>query len=230
MAELGETVLLTGAHFAAGEAIRDALRDAGYRIRTTDGALLDPAVATSQVDGCGAIVHLEPIAVDGEGNLSGETLDRAARGTHVLMKAALEAGVRYVVQGSALAVMDAYGPQLEVTEQWRPRPRPEPAHLAPYLAELVTREFTRDVALERRIEAVCLRFAPIGAGPDALDASHAAEAVVKALDALLNGRARVRGHTWQVLHIASPSPEARYPSHAAARATGYGTLAAGGVG
>jgi hypothetical protein len=62
-------------------------------------------------------------------------------------------------------------------------------------------------------------------GPDALRPEDAADAIVKALATLLAGEARsagTRGHFWQVLHIAAPTPTARYASHAAARAIGYG--------
>ena len=104
-----------------------------------------------------------------------EVLDRAARGTHVLLKAALDAGVRHVVLGSTLALMDAYPDDLEVTEQWRPRPRPRPTELAPYLAELTAREFTRDVQLDDPPRIVCLRFA------EGLDPALAAGAVQRAL-------------------------------------------------
>jgi hypothetical protein len=140
-----------------------------------------------------------------------------------LFKAAVEAGVGVAVQASTLAVMDAYDDDLEVTEQWRPRPRPDVAELAPYLAELVAREFTRDVQIEAPPRIVCLRFGRLGADaadPHALDVTHAAGAVVRALAALHDG-ARQRGHRWQLYHVASPNPEARYSSAAARRALGY---------
>src|SRR6476660_6934547 len=49
--------------------------------------------------------------------------------------------------------------------------RAEPAHLAPYLAELVAREFARDPQLDRPLSVVCLRLA----GPDDLPVATAAE-------------------------------------------------------
>ncbi len=218
-------ILLTGASHSLGSAAAAALRGASYEVDTTGTELTDPAAVNTLVDGASAIVHLAPLAIAGvpEAAQTGELLDEAARGTHVLMKAALDAGVRYVVQGSTLAIMDAYGDDLEVTEQWRPRPRPEPAQLAPYLAELVTREFTRDPALPHWLHAICLRFAPLD-GPDALRPEDAGTAIVQALATLLGGesRAAARGHFWQVLHVAAPAPTARYSSHAAARTIGYG--------
>jgi len=215
-------VLLTGARHQLGFPVREALEGAGYIVSATDDAdLTDPVVVAPLVEGVAAIVHLEPLALVAVMPNSGEVLDAAARGTHVLLKAALDAGVPYVVQGSTLAVMDAYEPDLEVTEQWRPRPRPEPRQLAPYLAELVGREFTRDVSLSHCLQVVCLRFATLD-GPDALSPADAAVAVVKALSRLLQSDAKARGHRWNVLHIDAPSPGARYSSHGAARAIGYG--------
>lgn len=214
-------VLLTGARHELGLPVREALEASGYVVSSTDADLTDPAAVTPLVDGVAAIVHLEPLALVAVMANSGEVLDTASRGTHMLMKAALEAGVLYVVQGSTLTVMDAYGTDLEVTEQWRPRPRPEPKQLAPYLAELVGREFTRDVSLSHWLQIVCLRFATLD-GPDSLNPADAAVAVVKALSRLLQSDAKARGHRWNVLHIDAPSPGARYSSHGAARAIGYG--------
>ena len=216
-------ILVTGGTHPIAAAAGQALRDAGHEVRTAGHDLLDPAAVASLVQGVGAIVHLAPLAIAAAARGdSGEPLDAAARGTHVLCKAALEAGVDYVIQGSTLAVMDAYPDELEITEQWRPRPAPEPTHLAPYLAELVAREFTRDVSLEQPLHVTCLRFAALGDGPDDLHAEHAAEAIVKAL-AKHRGRAlRSRGHKFALFHVAAPTPTARYASGLATRTIGYG--------
>jgi nucleoside-diphosphate-sugar epimerase len=245
-------VLLTGANSPLGEAVAAALAAAGHTARATDttplpgraddaagpdyhqGALTEPAFVAPLLEGAGAVVHLAPLvlldAMPAEA--PGDILDAATRGTHVLLKAAVDAGVLQIVQGSTLAVMEAYDRALEVTEQWRPRPRPEAAHLAPYLAELVAREFTRDVQIAAPPSVVCLRFArltgsaghttPEGTAldPDSLHVSDAAQAVLRALDALGRG-ARQRGHRWQLYHVASPAPGARYTSAAARQALGY---------
>jgi nucleoside-diphosphate-sugar epimerase len=251
-------LLLTGANSRLGAAAAAALAAAGHEVRATDttplpdqpagkgvqdfhhGALTDSAFVTPLLEGVGAIVHLSPLALAETmpPDAPGETLDAASRGTHVLLKAAVEAGVSQIVQGSTLAVMDAYDQGLEVTEQWRPRPRPEAGALAPYLAELVAREFTRDVQIDSPPSIVCLRFAPVvgsagsvvssggAADPDALDVSDAARAVLRALEALSRG-ARQRGHRWQLYHIGSGAPEARYTSAAARQALGYVPTGAG---
>jgi nucleoside-diphosphate-sugar epimerase len=217
---MAETILLTGAASTVGQVIAAALERAGDRLRPTDAVdLTDPGLAASLVRGVDAVVHLAPrVLVDALPDApAGDLLDVAARGTHVLYRAALEAGVTRVVQASALAVMDAYPEELEVTEQWRPRPGPEPKHLAPYLAELVAREFTRDPRLEARLAVVCLRLADF----DDLRPEEAAQAVVRALAGLREGR-RARGHRFLLFHVAPLSPTARYSSALAQRVLGYG--------
>jgi nucleoside-diphosphate-sugar epimerase len=252
-------VLLTGAASMLGGAVAAALAADGYAVRATDaapllpnasealagdfwqGALTDPEFVAPLLEGVHAIVHLAPLTLvevlppGTQGRGPGEVLDAAARGTHVLLKAAVEAGAGLVVQGSTLAMMDAYDEALEITEQWRPRPRPTPAELAPYLAELTAREFTRDVQLASPLSIVCLRFGalvdgaggPSGSsaaggpsGARSLHVADAAHAVLRALAALPGG-ARQRGHRWQLYHIASLSPDARYTSAAAQQALGY---------
>jgi nucleoside-diphosphate-sugar epimerase len=226
-------VLVTGAPSPLAEAVATALREAGHAVKTAGDDLTDPATVTPLVDGAGAVVHLAPLSLPETmpAGAPGEVLDAAARGTHVLLKAATELGVRRVVLGSTLAVLDAYPDDLEVTEQWRPRPRPLPAELAPYLAELTAREFTRDVQLDDPPRIVCLRFGSLVAGdaagdPRALSLSDAVRAVRRAL-AILDGGERQRGHRWQLYHIASPDARARYTSALAQRALGYGPEDAG---
>jgi nucleoside-diphosphate-sugar epimerase len=232
-----DTILITSPASPLGEAVARTLEGEGYAVRRAGGGhavLTDPAAVAPLVQGVQAIVHLAPLAAvqAAPADAPGEALDLAARGTHVLLKAALEAGVRRVVQGSTLAVMDAYGADLEVTEQWRPRPHPVPEELAPYVAELVAREFTRDVQLDALLSVVCLRFDRLAAGGTAsnperdLPLEDAARAVAGALAALRAGT-RARGHRWQVLHVAPRTSEARYTSAAAERAIGYGAEAAG---
>ncbi|HEV2123517.1 MAG TPA: NAD(P)-dependent oxidoreductase, partial [Chloroflexota bacterium] len=234
-------ILLTGAASPLGQAIATALADAGHTVRRTDsqqpssaganvsqGDLADPEFVRPLLDSIDVVVHLAPLTLPSvmPADAPGEILDAVSRGTHVLYKAALEAGVLQAVQASTLAVMDAYDQDLEVTEQWRPRPAPVPEHLAPYLAELVAREFTRDVALESHPTIICLRFDTLSdAPPDRqLDLKSATSAVVHALETLQTNP-RQRGHRWHVLHIAPPTRDARYSSDLAQRTIGYGGAA-----
>lgn len=239
---------MTGAGGRLGNAVVAALDRAGYDVRATgpasseaggrtgaglrQGELTDPDFVAGLFEGVSRLVHLEPLtlvqaAPDASrspvpASSPGELLDAAARGTHVVMKAALAAGVRHVVQASTLAVMDAYDENLEVTEQWRPRPGPVPEHLAPYLAELSAREFTRDVQLDEWLSVVCLRFERLGetTGERTLRYEDAAGAVVRALALLDESGGRFRGHRWHVLHVAPAVPTARYTGAAAAQALG----------
>jgi nucleoside-diphosphate-sugar epimerase len=217
----GGTVLLTGLRHPLGRPAMVALEAAGQSVRPTDEDLTNPEAVAHLVEGVTAVVHLEPLALAESLQPDGELLDQAARGTHVLMKAAAEGSVQGVVQGSSLSIMDAYGQDLEVTEAWRPRPLPDPVQLAPYLAELAAREFTRDVALARWLRITCLRFAPL-TGEEPLNSEDAAGAIVSALARVTGTESESRGHRWSVLHIAPATPSARYSSHAAARAIGYG--------
>src|SRR5690349_4467459 len=217
-----ETLLLTGAASPLGQAVASALASAGERVRPTDAVdLTDPGRAAELVVGIDAIVHLAPLALVERPpeRAPADLLDLAARGTHVLYRAALQAGLTRAVQASTLAVMDAYPDDLEVTEQWRPRPRPEPAQLAPYLAELVAREFTRDPQLDRPLSVVCLRLA----SSDDLPLATAAESVARAV-AWQRAGARARGHRFQLFHVADPSPTARYGSALAQRTFGPGSV------
>jgi nucleoside-diphosphate-sugar epimerase len=217
-------VLLTGAAGPLGGAAAAALAGAGHTVRATDlapppagaplafqaGPLTDPAFVARLLDGIDAVVHLAPLSLFEAS--PGELLDTAARGTHVLLKGALDAGIRLAVQASTLAIMDAYDQDYEVTEQWRPRPQPAPEQLAPYLAELVAREFTRDVQLEQPMSIICLRF-----DLRSVTAAEGGQAIVHALDALQRGT-RQRGHRWQLYHIGGSAPGARYTSRAAREA------------
>ena len=247
-------VLITGAAHPLAAEVAQALTVSGHTVRATDrvaaattaavtaanadalqrdyrqGDLTDPAFAAGLLTGVSGIVHLAPLALVHHMRAAppGEMLDAATRGTHVLLKAAVGGTRPVVVIGSTLAVMDAYGEHLEVTEQWRPRPQPEAAHLAPYLSELVAREFTRDPQLDDPLRIACLRFAPLGQGPDQVAPTLAAQVVLRAIE-MLQGGARQRGYRWHLYHVASPAPDARYPSTTAQRALGYaGEIAAPG--
>jgi hypothetical protein len=107
------------------------------------------------------------------------------------------------------------------------------AELAPYLAELTAREFTRDPQIETLPSVVCLRFAPLeGEGTRAgsaasettevrtLAPADASQAIERALAVIAAGK-RQRGYRWQLFHVAAPSPYARYSSALAQQSLGY---------
>jgi UDP-glucose 4-epimerase len=136
-----------------------------------------------------------------------EALDRAARGTFVLLHAALKAGVRRVVLASRLELMAAYPEEYAVDETWKPQPDATAAALAPYLAELTLREFVR----AEELVGVCLRFGNLGSGPGDTTADDAARALERALTMDLQGRK----YRWWLYHICSTD---RYRLGAAAGA------------
>jgi hypothetical protein len=94
-----------------------------------------------------------------------------------------------------LGVFDSYPSDYLIDEMWEPKPSPEPEQLAPYIPELVAREFAR----EGGIGIVCLRFGRIGEAPEGTHPEDALEAIDKAL-AFPFGE---RGYRWRVFHISS---------------------------
>lgn len=147
--------------------------------------------------GVDAVVHLaefDPLPRPGLAS-DVDVLEHASLGTYRLFGAAREAGVERVVLVGWLSFFDAYPPEHLIDEMWRPRPDTAALHLAPYVAELVGREFCR----EGGSNAVCLRFLPIGDGEE----NTSPDDVKVALDRALALRLETPGYRWQVFHIAS---------------------------
>jgi nucleoside-diphosphate-sugar epimerase len=153
-------VLITGAASRLGRAIAAELAP-DHRLRLADGAppdpgagdewlqvsLLDPEAVGRAVRGVEVVIHTgEPPADPSTDPLAREhlLLDWATRGTHLLFKTAIEAGVRRLVYGSTLEVFSAYPDDVYLSELWKPQPTPEIASMCRYLGELTCREFVRD--------------------------------------------------------------------------------------
>src|SRR5262249_12660137 len=155
----------------------------------------DPEFSARAVAGSEALVHLAPLLTNAAPL---EALERAARGTYVLMQAAHAAGIRRVVTGSALALFDHLPASWRISEAWRPRPKAVPEELAHWLAELSTREFARGLLAA---PVICLRLGTIA---DALPAGSAGRNWLHPEDALgavrraLEFEPAPRG--WQVYH------------------------------
>ena len=129
---MAETLLLTGAASPLGRAAAAALAREGHRLRPTDAVdLTDPGLAADLVRGVDAIVHLAPLVPGGDDagrTRRGRSWTRPPAGRTSCSRAAPSGGVgRRRARPAPWPSLDAYPDDLEVTEQWRPRPRPEPA-------------------------------------------------------------------------------------------------------
>lgn len=147
------------------------------------------------VQGAGALVHalpFDPPAAGTDAQAGAELLGQIARGTYVVVMAALEAGMKRIVLISQMALLQDYPDDYLVSPDWRPLPRAEADSLAPYTAELVCREIART----GRIEVICLRFGAL----DAEGGTGAADAV-EAVAAALQENNPDRGQNWSLRHV-----------------------------
>src|SRR5438067_13219831 len=131
-------ILITGASSRLGRAIA-AQRGEEHSLRLMDsvpvepegkaeffqGSLLDPDDAWKAVRGMDALIHTgEPppdLPVDALPREQ-RLLDLATRGTHVLFKAAVEAGVKRLLYAGTLGVVAAYPDDRYISELWKPLP------------------------------------------------------------------------------------------------------------
>ncbi len=159
------------------------------------------------VDGMDAIVHLAELP---EALKSDEReVDFQTRCTYNLMYAAREKNVPHVVYVSSLHLFASCDPNYHVTETWAPRPSTQAEPLARYLGEFTCREFAR----EHSVRVTCLRFGDVdGDGDMALSVADAVNAIEKAL--------ATDGPMWQVLHVQSDVPHARFSIDRAKRVLG----------
>ena len=156
------------------------------------------------VRGVEAIVHVaEPLPED----TAEQQIDLTTRCTYNLLFAAAAEGVPLVVLLSTLDVMGGYDANLTVSETWRPRPAAEPRVLAKHLGEFTSREFARDgktnvvvLRLGKVVRSEEVRNRPFD--PLWVDERDVVQAVSLALASKL-GR-------FQVFHIQSDSPKARF--------------------
>jgi nucleoside-diphosphate-sugar epimerase len=176
--------------------------------------LREPDQVAPLVEGMEAVAHLALHARMATPDAAAEkrALDVSARGSYVLLHAALAAGVRRVVLASRLELMAAYPESYVVDENWKPMPEAAAASLAPFLAELALREFVR----AEEMTGVCLRLGDLGTGAAGTTAEDAAQAIRKALTMDLAGYR----YRWWLYHICSTD---RYPlGHAAGPPLSFG--------
>ena len=186
------------------------------------------------MNGLDAVVHRG--LVDVEMSVS-EQLDQAMRLTYNLLWAASDNSVPRFVFLSSLSILDQYEESMTVTERWRPTPTTEPVILGYHLGEFVCREFAR----EGKIEVLCLRLGPLSTvsferpSTSSLYMKDAIEAIEKAVivDIGLSGvGARHAGAAapksmWNIYHIQSVVPDARYSTAAALSDLGYASGTSG---
>lgn len=222
-------VLITGGHSRLARAIVGVLaldhtlhlwgtpQDVGLEATWVQGDVRDPNVAGQAVQGMDAIIHTgepplhlpdDPLAQEQE------LLDLATRGTHVLFKAGVEAGVKRFVYGSTLEVFESYPDDVFISEMWRPKPTPEPFALTRYLGELTAREFAREFAVSvtaLRLGKLVVETDVTDTEPDLMwldfrDAAHAfALALGRDASAAVNFRER-----WALHHICAAIPNGKY--------------------
>ncbi|MFN3651740.1 MAG: NAD-dependent epimerase/dehydratase family protein [Armatimonadota bacterium] len=188
-------LLVTGAESPLGRVVVEALEGEHELRGTGDADLRSPEQLRPLLEGVETVLHLAPHspASPATPEAEAEVLDLAARGTYVLLKEALAAGVRRVVLASRLEVLTRYEEAYLLDESWKPRPAPEAAALAPHLAELAVREFVRAEPLL----AVCLRLGDLDGADPATSPALAVEAIRKAL-ALDPGGSHYR---WWLYHV-----------------------------
>jgi nucleoside-diphosphate-sugar epimerase len=173
------------------------------------------AATNLAVRGVAAIVHVaEPLP----GETAEQQIDLLTRRTYNLLRAAGDESAPRVVLLSTLEVMSGYGPEFRVTESWRPRPSLEPGVLAKHLGEFTSREFARegrpDIAvlrLGRVVQADKVKGQPFD--PLWVEEGDVIQAVSRALTARIT--------RWQIFHIGSDSPGARFSIRRAQSALGY---------
>lgn len=227
-------VVVTEASSAIGQAVIARLRDRpGLDVVAFDGDATDQGACAAAVAGATSVIDLRPVvAVDhapGAGDLhdpaswapAGAHMERLCRGTYVLLRAAVDAGVGRFVLGSTLRHLEAHDPAWSVAESWRPLPDlDDPAGLGAYLAE----ETARQLALVEPVAVACLRFAAIHRGDGAIAWDHvhlddAVSACLRALDASLSAPETYARPTpatgWWLFHVPGGGDHARFPLGAA---------------
>ena len=174
------------------------------------------------LSGAEVIVHFIPQREDQRAE---DRVEEASRLTYQLLQGATGAGVKSIVLVSSLKMMEPYGEEFLVDEDWQPAARGPEFALPEYLAEFVCREFAR----EKLLKVLVLRLGQIvDKFPPLEEARRLAwvlrEDGLKALESaveLLLGPRRENLPWWSVLHVGGASPPSRFPVRRAERLLGY---------
>ena len=222
-------VLVTGAGSRLGRALETELRAAGRELRLSHRSRIRTGCEFAQsrlghggatdrlVSGVETIVHIPD---PGPRPSPEDWIDAGSRCAYNLFRAAAKAGVGRVIYISTLDLFLPYDEDMAVGETWRPLPSTDPEQLGIYLGEFVAEEF----AQERRFGYTCLRLGHLVEAAEAggqpfdpmwLELSDAARAVAAAV-----GRA-AEAPAFEILHVQSSSPRARFRIDAARAALGF---------
>ncbi|MGI8483410.1 MAG: NAD-dependent epimerase/dehydratase family protein [Thermomicrobiales bacterium] len=154
---------------------------------------------------CDVIIHGLPENAD-----SLTTIDFASRGTWNLLTTT--SARRYVFL-SSMRMFDAYGTRWHIDEDWAPRPATDVKQLAPYLAEVASREISRTLPVNcviLRLDDVvpATQFREGSLSPIALHVDDAIEAIVGAAE---NENPRENAGRWEAFHVVRGGAGSRYP-------------------
>jgi nucleoside-diphosphate-sugar epimerase len=215
---------LTGVEGMVGSALRAAL--SREHVITSIGDPRDEPAVRRALEQADAVVHLavtdslpSDTAKDGW-QMDKERLDRATRGTFVLLRAAVDAGIHRIVLVSTLALLERYPAHWAVTEAWRPLPDvTDSRQLAAYLAE----ESAKQLARVEPLEVICLRLGEVvddlshrgkAYDPRWLHLDDAVQAVRRALAGTPVRRAEHASdripHGWWLYHISGGGAYVRF--------------------
>ena len=144
-------ILVTGAAGHVGSILRPYLEAeyscryldltpvSGAEERTVVGSVTDPAAVAEAVDGCHAVIHLA-MGLGKQGDHVEVSYDVNVKGTHRVLEAAVEAGVRKVVYASTLSVYAGNGPRPRESEDEMPN-APHVYGLTKWFGEQVCQAF-----------------------------------------------------------------------------------------
>lgn len=223
-------VLITGAASRLGQAIAAELAD-DHELSLLDSSVISPVggarliqgdltdadLVGEAVAGLDAIIHTgePPLSLpDDELAREQHLLDLASRGTHVVFNCGVEAGVRRFVYGSTLEVFAEYPDDVYISENWKPRPRPDMPAMSRYLGELACRAFVNCHLIGvtvLRLGRLVLEEEVGGQEPDLMwvDVRDAAQAFACALERDTADNAWWT-QRWGLFHIAAPIANGKY--------------------
>ena len=225
-------ILLTGAASDLGRTLATELESQGHRLRLIDaeavsagtnseaciGDITDPQSMWQAVRDIDAVIHTGEAPANTPSDPEARAvflLDYYTRGTHVLFKAAVEAGVKRFVYGSTLDLFRPYPDVVYISEMWQPLPTPDIEPMSRYLGELTCREFARDYhagVTALRLGTIALEEDVVGQTPDLawLDRRDAVRAFCGALTARDTGDHPNWARRWGLFHICAKPPNPRY--------------------